>query len=105
LSKGEQFTRADWRKGKRRATYERVKPWGGAKQANAAFLEAVKLHAIGAPLDNRPRCAGIRRNGQACRSIACNGSVYCLRHGGAQGAKRFRAYVRHWPRLKGAARS
>lgn len=87
------FTRDDWRRGKRRATYARVKAWGGAREANAAFLASVKLHAIGAPLDKRPRCAGKRRNGEACRDIAMNGSTRCRRHGGAQGAKRFRDYV------------
>ena len=87
------FTRATWRRGAKRATYERVKPYGGAKHANEAFLASVPLHAIGAPLDLRQRCAGKRRDGGACGCLAMRGSAFCLRHGGAQGARRVRAYV------------
>jgi hypothetical protein len=87
------FTRADWRPGKRRRTYVRVKPYGGRKEAPPAFLAAVKLHAIGAPLDKRARCAGKRRDGCRCGMIALNGSTFCRRHGGAMSAKLTRPYV------------
>ena len=89
----EQFTRETWRRGARRATYERVKPWGGAKHANAGLLASIPLHAIGAPLDMRQRCAGQRRDGGKCGCLAMRGSAFCLRHGGAQGARLVRAYV------------
>jgi hypothetical protein len=92
----EHFTRDTWRKGKRRATYQRVKPWGGATQANANFLASIALHAIGGPLDTRTRCSGRRRNGEPCHCLAMRGSRFCQRHGGAQGARHLRSYVARW---------
>lgn len=87
------FTRETWRPGKRRKTWERVKPWGGQTRAPERFLAMSKLVAIGGPLDKRARCAGKRHDGGACRNIAMTGSTFCLRHGGARGAKRVRVYV------------
>jgi|SRR5262252_407002 len=91
------FTRETWRRGKRRATHPRVKPWGGHTVANEAFLAAARAHAIGGPLDKRPRCTGVRfKSGLPCRGLAMNGSTFCMRHGGAQGARRVRPYVAKW---------
>ncbi len=38
LVSDQQFSRADWRPGKRRKRVKRMHNWGGAKVANAAFL-------------------------------------------------------------------
>jgi hypothetical protein len=70
LVNDQQFSRPDWRPGKRRKRVKRVHNWGGAKVANAAFLEAGKAtwfkpgregarlcKALNGPDKRRRRCA------------------------------------------------
>jgi hypothetical protein len=88
------FTRATWRRGKRRATYPRTKPYGGRTTAPPALLAVARLNGFGGPLDNRPRCAAVARStGRACKHVAMNFSTYCFSHGGSRRAARHRPYV------------
>jgi len=87
-----QFSKADWRPSKKRATYGRVRAWGGQKQAPLAFLAAAKL--AGLNTNRAMRCSRIAvSTGRPCRRVAMKGTTLCLSHGGAGVARTFRTYV------------
>ena len=96
-----QFSRADWRPGRRRKTVPRVRDYGGQKQAPIAFLVAGKF--AGLHTNRAKRCTGIALStGRTCRRVAMKGTDFCLLHGGALAAKRIRPYVwtGHGQRIK-----
>lgn len=78
-----QFTRADWRPGKRRRSQPRVRNWGGRKQAPPAWLAAMAQSGFDSGLT--PRCAH-------CGRFAFKGTNLCRFHNGPRVAKR--PYVR-----------
>jgi hypothetical protein len=87
-----QFTKADWRPSKKRATYVRKRAWGGQKQAPPAFLAAAK--SAGLNTNRAMRCSRIAvSTGRRCRRVAMKGTTLCLSHGGAGVVRIFRAYV------------
>jgi DnaJ-class molecular chaperone len=79
-----QFTRADWRPGKRRRSTPRVKPWGGAKVAGVAFL-AMSGSRAGFGSGKHRRCALAHCNGWAMKGVST-----CHKHGGAGNVARYR---------------
>ena len=81
-----QFTRADWRPSAKRASYVRVKPWGGQKQAPAALLaHSGSVSGFG---------SGKHRRCDHCRRWALKGLGVCRWHGGSTLASKTRPYVR-----------
>jgi hypothetical protein len=87
-----QFSRADWRAGKRRRTQPRVHDYAGQKTAPVNFLAAAKL--AGLHTDRAARCTAIARStGRKCRHVAMKGAGLCLIHGGALMARKLRPYV------------
>lgn len=79
------FRRVDWRPGKRKRQRPRVKPWGGQKQASAAFLESRKASALG---------QGRHRMCKHCGTQpAMIESDYCRMHGGAKRAAAMGTYI------------
>jgi hypothetical protein len=87
-----QFTKADWRPGKRRRTQPRVRDYPGQKIAPVAFLAAAKF--VGLHTDRAARCtATARSTGRKCRRVAVKGSNVCMVHGGALFLKQHRPYV------------
>jgi hypothetical protein len=87
-----QFSRLDWRPGKRRRTQPRVHDFGGQKEAPAGLIAARKF--VGLDTDRATRCTAIARStGQKCRHVAMKGSNLCLVHGGALGARKSRPYA------------
>lgn len=87
------FTKLDWRPGKRRRTYPRVRSYGGQKEAPLAFL--VMAQFVGLNTKRAARCTRIaRRTGRRCKLPAMKGCTLCLCHGGAGIAAKKRPYVR-----------
>jgi hypothetical protein len=83
-----QFTRLDWRPTVRRATYPRVRDWGGQKKANPLFLaHRAKPGAFGQP--GLPKC-------RHCAQPAMRGLPVCKWHGGAGVTATRRPYARAW---------
>jgi hypothetical protein len=76
------FTRADWRPGKRHTRQLRTKPYGGAKVANAAFLEASRRNQFKPGRPGYRVCAAVKRNGEPCGMLALSGTTVCGAHGG-----------------------
>jgi hypothetical protein len=77
-----QFSRADWRPGKRRRTQPRQRDFGGAKEAQAGLIAARKF--VGLNTLAARRCKRIAvSTGKPCRHRAMRGSDYCLSHGGS----------------------
>lgn len=83
---GAQFTKADWRPGKRRASYPRKRAWGGAKVAPAAFVAMARLVGFGSEAAKARQC-------RHCRRPAMRGLPVCREHGGASHAARRRPFV------------
>ena len=87
-----QFSRLDWRPGKRRRTQPRVRAYAGQKEAPVNFLAAAKL--VGLHTNTAKRCtATARSTGRKCRRVALKGTNWCLCHSGALVARRLRPYV------------
>jgi rhodanese-related sulfurtransferase len=82
LTNDQFFTRADWRPGKRHTRQLRTKPWGGAKVANAAFLEASKRMQFKPGRPGYLVCSAVKRNGEPCGMLAMRGLTVCGAHGG-----------------------
>jgi len=80
----ERFTRDDWRPGKRRRSYPRVRDWGGRKSAPAAFLAMAPF--VGLASDKAARC-------RHCKRVAMRGLPVCRFHGGARWAAQRRPYA------------
>jgi hypothetical protein len=98
-----QFTKLDWRPGKRRRTQPRVRCYGGQKEAPAGLIAARKFVGLGTPAARR--CKRIAAStGKPCRHPAMRGSDYCLSHGGAAAASRQRPYVSTLPALRAKAK-
>jgi hypothetical protein len=76
------FTRADWRPGKRHTRQLRTKPYGGAKVANAAFLEASKRMQFKPGRPGYRVCSAVKRDGEPCGMLALRGLTVCGAHGG-----------------------
>lgn len=87
------FSKLDWRPGKRRATYPRVRDWGGQKTAPDAFLEAGRRYGFGQPGNDR-RCLH-------CRRFCVREASVCRMHAGAAIASKRRPFV---PGQKGLRR-
>jgi hypothetical protein len=84
-----QFSRADWRPGKRRRTQPRVRDYPGQKTAPIALIAAAKL--VGLHTNRAARCtATARSTGRTCRRVAVTGADVCMVHGGALALKRNR---------------
>ena len=80
-----QFTRETWRAGRDRASYPRVRHWGGQTKAPDAFVAARNALGPGfAP--GAPRCAH-------CARPAMRQSPVCRQHGGARWASRLRPFL------------
>jgi hypothetical protein len=80
-----QFTALDWRPSRKRASYPRVRAWGGQKKAPAAFLAAARLSGF---------ASGKHRRCDHCTRWALKGLGVCRWHGGATHASKSRPYVR-----------
>ena len=82
----DQFTRADWRPGKRRRSSPRVRDWGGRKKLPAALIGSGARNGFG---------QGPQKRCKHCRRFAFKASGLCHFHNAA-GAERAlgRAYVR-----------
>ena len=96
-----QFTKLDWRPGKRRRTQPRVQAYGGQKTAPPGLLAAAKL--VGLHTFTAKRCtATALSTGRTCRRVAVTGANVCMGHGGALALKRNRPYVatRHGQRIE-----
>jgi hypothetical protein len=78
-----QFTALDFRPSRKRASYPRVRAWGGQKEAPAAFLAAAKRNGLAF----LPKCAH-------CSDVAMRGLTVCRRHGGGKIASQTRPYVK-----------
>jgi hypothetical protein len=88
-----QFTKLDWRPGKRRRTQPRVRCHGGQKEAPLGLIAARKL--AGLHTNRAARCIGIALStGRKCRRVAVTGANVCLLHGGTFVLMRNRPYVR-----------
>ena len=88
------FTRETWRRGKRRATYQRTRPWGGRTTAPPLLLAVAHLHGFGGALSKHRRCAAVARStGRRCKCAAMNFARYCTKHGGPRDAAKRRPYV------------
>jgi hypothetical protein len=88
-----QFTRLDWRPGKRRRTKPRVRDYPGQKEAPIGLLAAAKL--VGLHTNRAARCtATARSTARTCRRVAVSGANVCMVHGGALVLMRNRPYVR-----------
>jgi hypothetical protein len=91
-----QFTKFDWRPGKRRRTYPRARDYPGQKEAPPGLLAAGRFVGLHTP--TAKRCLRIAAStGKPCRHVAMKGSNLCLSHGGAAAAKRIRPYVSTLP--------
>jgi hypothetical protein len=98
-----QFSRSDWRPGKRRRTHPRVRNYPGRKEAPPGLLAAGRL--VGLHTNTAKRCTRIAAStGRPCRHVAMKGSNLCLSHGGAAAAKRIRPYVSTMPALNAKVR-
>ena len=87
-----QFTKLDWRPGKRRRTQPRVRCYAGQKEAPTDLLTATKL--VGLDTDRAARCTAMARStGKTCRRVALKDAGFCLRHGGAKFAMKLRPYM------------
>jgi hypothetical protein len=87
-----QFTKLDWRPGKRRRTQPRQRDFGGQKQAPPGLLAKGKLVGLGTP--TAARCtATARSTGRTCRRVALKGTGLCQLHGGALHARKLRPYT------------
>jgi hypothetical protein len=87
-----QFSRLDWRPGKRRRTQPRVRGYGGQKEAPLWLLAARRL--VGLHTNAARRCtATANSTGRTCRRFAVTGASVCMVHGGALALKRNRPYV------------
>ena len=87
-----QFSRLDWRPGKRRRTQPRVRDYGGQKEAPIWLLAAGRL--AGLHTNRAARCtATARSTGRKCRRVAVTGTSVCMVHGGALFLKQHRPYV------------
>ena len=77
------FDRAEWRTGKHRASYPRVRDWGGRREPSPGMLAHVQpgVFAPGAP-----RC-------RHCARVAMRDLPVCRQHGGARWAAARRPYV------------
>jgi hypothetical protein len=82
-----QFRQCDWRPSRKRATYERLKPYGGQKRAPLAFLQAAKANGFGK--GGQKRCSV-----EHCQRFAYRENGLCGFHGGPLGARASRPYVR-----------
>jgi hypothetical protein len=88
-----QFTKLDWRPGKRRRTVPRQRAYGGQKAASPGLLAMAKR--FGLQSNAAKRCtATARSTGRTCRRVAVTGANVCMVHGGALALKRNRPYVR-----------
>jgi hypothetical protein len=86
-----QFTKLDWRPGKRRRTQPRVQAYGGKDRAGR-FLVAAKF--VGLHTDRAARCtATARSTGRKCCRVAVAGANVCMVQGGARVLKSTRPYV------------
>ena len=85
-----QFTRADWRPSRKRASHPRVRAYGGQKKAPAAFLAAGKLYGLA----KARKCAH-------CGRVALRETSVCRFHGGGKVASLKRPYVKRPRRLDG----
>jgi hypothetical protein len=82
-----QFSKADWRPSKKRATCGRQRAWGGQKRAPLVFLAAAKL--AGLNTNRAMRCSRIAvSTGRPCRRVAMKGTTLCLSHGREATAQR-----------------
>jgi hypothetical protein len=87
-----QFTKLDWRPGKRRRTQPRVRDYPGQKVAPVGLIAARKF--VGFDTPTAKRCtATARSTGRKCRRVAVTGANVCMVHGGALALKRNRPYV------------
>jgi hypothetical protein len=87
-----QFSKADWRPGKRNRTRPRVHDFAGQKTAPVNFLAAAKL--VGLHTNTAKRCTAIARStGRKCRHVAMKDTGLCLIHGGALIARKLRPYT------------
>ena len=87
-----QFTKLDWRPGKRRKTQPRLKCYGGQKEAPVGLIAAAKL--VGLHTMRAARCTTIARStGQRCRHVAMKNVNLCLVHSGALLVRKLRPYV------------
>lgn len=87
------FSALDWRPGKGRKTYVRVRRSGGQKVAPSAFLAAARVSGIGS--GKHRQCSAKRVDGQPCRGIAMRDAPTCKKHGGAAYTAQYvRPYVR-----------
>ena len=96
-----QFTKLDWRPGKRRRTQPRQRCHGGRKEAPPGLLAAARL--VGLHTLTAKRCtATALSTGRTCRRVAVTGANVCMVHGGALALKRNRPYVAtgHGQRIK-----
>jgi hypothetical protein len=82
----EQFTRADWRPGKRRRSTPRVRDWGGRKQLSDGLRACGATHGFG---------SGKQKRCKHCKRFAYKDTGLCGHHGGPQVAmKQGRACIR-----------
>jgi hypothetical protein len=87
-----QFSRLDWRAGKRRRTQPRVHDYAGQKVAPIGLIAAAKF--VGLHTDRAARCtATAGSTGRKCRRVAVTGANVCMVHGGALVLKTNRPYV------------
>ena len=98
-----QFSRRDWRPGKRNRTRPRQRDYGGQKEAPAGLVAARKF--VGLNTLAARRCKRIALStGKPCRHPAMRGSDYCLSHGGSVTVSKQRPYVSTLPALQAKAR-
>jgi hypothetical protein len=87
-----QFSRLDWRPGKRRRTQPRVHCYCGQKEAPIGLIIARRL--VGLHTLTAARCTAIARStGRTCRRVALKDTGLCLSHSGALIARKLRPYV------------
>jgi hypothetical protein len=80
------FTALDWRPSRKRASYPRVRSWGGQKQANAAFLaQSGSVAGFG---------SGKHRLCDHCGRVAVREATVCRWHGGGKIAAQSRPYAK-----------
>jgi hypothetical protein len=73
---GNQFTKLDWKQGKKNPRRPRLRAYGGQKEAPAAFLEAAKSAGFSKGLVGLKRC-------KHCGRLAMTGYHVCWVHGAA----------------------
>ena len=95
-----QFTKLDWRPGKRRRTQPRIRCYGGQKVAPIWLLAAGRL--VGLHTNTAKRCTATAiKTGKRCRHVAMKGTNRCLQHGGTRVVRKLRPYTptRHGQRV------